>query len=167
MRVTEEFDGSLWGRSLLTEPSKREGDKMWRKTVMILCSILLIATLPDISPLASAKADSTEQRAAKVKAAISKLGAGRAARVEVDLRDSSKIVGYVSQVGEDQFVVVDANTNASVAIPYPNVKKLQIQNSAFGKTVALGLAGHLRARALIILGVLLVVVVVLVASDKS
>ena len=48
--------------------------------------------------------------AEKVKAGIGKLGTGTDARIEVKLRDKTKLKGYVSESVEDSFVIVDEKT---------------------------------------------------------
>ena len=50
------------------------------------------------------------RRAEQVKSSLGKLGVGESARVEVKLRDGTRLKGYIREAGEDSFVVVDRKT---------------------------------------------------------
>ncbi|HEY1403122.1 MAG TPA: hypothetical protein VGB05_03220, partial [Pyrinomonadaceae bacterium] len=52
---------------------------------------------------------------------ILKLGVGERARVEVKLRDDTKLKGYISAAGADTFTVTDARTGASTVVAYNDV----------------------------------------------
>jgi len=77
--------------------------------------------------------------AAKVKAGIAKLGTGPDARVELMLRDKTKLRGYISEASEERFSVVDDKTGATTAILYPQVKSAKGNNLATGEAIGIGL----------------------------
>ncbi|HEX9919653.1 MAG TPA: hypothetical protein VGA87_10825 [Pyrinomonadaceae bacterium] len=54
-----------------------------------------------------------------------KLGIGERARVEVKLRDDSRLKGYVSAAGADSFTVTDAKTGASTVLAYRDVAQVK------------------------------------------
>lgn len=56
--------------------------------------------------------------------AVSKVGVGEKARVEVRLRDKSKLKGYVSEAGPDSFTVTD-KTGAARAVSYADVAQVK------------------------------------------
>lgn len=73
---------------------------------------------------------SDAQLAEKTRIEVAKAGIGKDARVEVELKDRTKIKGYVSQVEPDSFVVTDANgTFRSVA--YVDVAKVSKKSAGF------------------------------------
>ncbi len=88
------------------------------------------------------KADSKEAKqsrvAAKVKEGIVRLGTGEAARVEVKLRDKKKLNGYISEAGENAFVVMDAKYDPTT-VAYPQVKQVRGHNLSTVAEVAIGL----------------------------
>jgi len=106
-----------------------------------LCSILIACALVSVVTMrpALAKSDNDKQsRAAeKVKVGILKLGTGTEARVEVKLRDGTKLKGYISETNEDSFVVVDAKTGASIPVAYPQVKQVKGNNLSNGAKLAI------------------------------
>ncbi len=80
-------------------------------------SLVLVGFLLNVAGVSPAYAGSKEEKEArfaeKVKEGISRLGTGAEARVEVKLRDKTKLKGYVGEVGEDSFVIVDEKTGAT------------------------------------------------------
>jgi len=80
------------------------------------------------------------QATEKARASVLKLGVGRTSRVEVKLRDQSKVKGFVSDAGQDRFTVTDLQTGASQTIAYADVTEVKKPGSG------------LSSRALIIIG---------------
>ena len=64
-----------------------------------------------------------EPRAAKVRMDVLKMGVGERARVDVKLRDASKLKGYIGDASEDSFTVVNSNNGSNQRIAYGNVDK--------------------------------------------
>ena len=71
--------------------------------------------------------------------ALLELGTGPDARIEVRLRDKSKLKGYVSKVGEDSFVIADPKTGTETAVPYPAVTKATGKNLSTGAIIAISI----------------------------
>lgn len=78
-----------------------------------------------------------EKLAAKVKAGITKLGIGKESLVKVKLKDKSKISGYVSEITEDDFTVVD-EADSATKIPYTQVKQVQGNNLSKNAKIIIG-----------------------------
>ena len=97
------------------------------------------------------------KQAEKVKVNITKLGTGKNARVEVKLRDKTKLKGYVSEINKDNFVVIDDKTGASNEVAYSNAKQVKGNNLSSGVKIAIGIG--------VIVAVLLVVAYVLGGSE--
>src|ERR1043165_8363221 len=104
-----------------------------------ICSALLSALLLQaaaVPALAKSNSEREAERAAKVRAEINKLGTGKAARVKLELRDKTKLEGYVSEVGTDSFAVTDASGKAT-SVPYTQVKKASGNNLSKGVKIAI------------------------------
>jgi len=84
------------------------------------------------------RAEKEAQFAEKVKAGIAQLGTGTEARVEVKLRDKTKLKGYVGEAGAEQFTVVDAKTGAATVVAYPQVQQVKGNNLSKGAKIAIG-----------------------------
>jgi hypothetical protein len=81
--------------------------------------------------------------AAEVKAAVSKLGVGKRARVWVWLRDNKRFNGYVKEAREDDFVVVKSKhgIETDVAVPYSEVKRFRGDKRSNGRRALVNIIG--------------------------
>jgi hypothetical protein len=69
--------------------------------------------------------------------------------VKLELRDKTKLEGYLSEAGADNFVVTD-NNGKTTAVTYPQVKRAQGNNLSTGAKIAIG-AGVAAAVILLVL----------------
>ncbi len=100
----------------------------------ILAITLVAALLPTLCLVPSADAKDGEEKevvqlAEKARTSVARLGVGKDARVEVKLRDKTKLKGYVTQAGEDSFTVTDAKTGASRTVAYTDVSQVSRQGN--------------------------------------
>ena len=117
-----------------------------------ILSALLVILLVNLAVIPSVFAN--DNKAERVKTEINKLGVGVDSKVEVKLKDGTKVKGYVSEINEDGFVVTDAN-GKSTPVPYPQTKQVKGNNLSTGVIVTIGIVAFL------------LVLVVLAARDKS
>ncbi len=107
---------------------------MFRKFIVnLLVSTLFLSFIGVPSVAAKSKEEKAAEFAAKMKTEIAKLGVGTDARIEIKLRDKTKLKGYVSKVGEESFAITDPNTGTETNVPYPNVTKATGKNTRIGK----------------------------------
>jgi hypothetical protein len=115
-----------------------DGREMLKKVL----SLVLVGFLLNVIGVSFAYAGSKEEKetrlAEKVKEGIRKLGTGAEARIEVKLRDKTKLKGYVSEAGEDSFAIVDERTGATSTVTYSQVKQVQGKNLSTAAKIAIG-----------------------------
>ncbi len=92
------------------------------KNYLAFVLIGLLAATPPV--WAKSKAEKEAQQTAKIKTAILKLGTGPDARVSLQLRDKTKVAGYIQAAGAESFVVVDAAATATT-VSYPNITQVK------------------------------------------
>lgn len=117
-----------------------------------ICSVMLTALLMQaaiVPAFAATKAEKEAKRAEKVRTELAKLGTGKDARVKLELRDKTKLEGYLSEATEDHVAVTDDKGNTT-NVPYPQVKKAQGNNLSTGAMIAIG-AGIAAAVILIVI----------------
>ncbi len=113
---------------------------MLRK-ILSLALVGLLLNLGSMGPVyAGPKEEQQVRFVERVKKSIAKLGTGTDARVEVKLRDKTKLKGYLQAVGEDDFVVVDAKSGVATTVAYPQVKQVKGNNLSTGAKIAIGVA---------------------------
>jgi acid phosphatase family membrane protein YuiD len=112
---------------------------MFKKILSLALVILVINLAFGVTAFAGTKADKEAKFAAKVRNELAKLGTGTDARVEVKLRDKTKLKGYISQINENSFVVVADNTNAPTEVSYSQTKQVKGNNLSTGAKIAIGI----------------------------
>ena len=111
---------------------------MSKRKLLSLALVSFLLNLVCFTPtIAGTKTDKEFQFADRVKAGIAKLGTGPEAHVELKLRDGKKLKGYVTQIADDHFVVVNVKTGATMAVPYPQVKQVKGNNLSNGAQIAI------------------------------
>lgn len=114
---------------------------MLKKTLAAAICATLVLAAAGVRPARAAEKKSKEEKMAeKVRAGISKLGVGPDTRVELKLRDKTKLSGYVSQASDEGFTVTDIKTGSSTAVNYPDVTKVQGHNLSTRTKVIIGVA---------------------------
>ena len=99
-----------------------------RLTILMLMMGLLSAGM--VLEAAQAQTSRDAELAAKARAKVAKIGVGQTAKVEVKLRDESGIKGYVSDVQQDSFTVVERDTGIARNIVYADA--LEVKRSSSG-----------------------------------
>ena len=108
-------------------------------TAIVLVALLLNLTCPSRA-LAGNNPEKEARFAQKVKTEIAKLGTGPDARIELKLRDKTKLKGYISEVGDESFAVVNEKTGSTTTVTYPQVKQVKGNNLSTGAAIAIGIA---------------------------
>ena len=112
---------------------------MFKKYLNLILAILLINLSLTTFALGETTAEKEAKFAEKVKTQIIKLGTGKESKVEVKLKDGTKLKGYVSQVNENSFIVTDEKTGTSTEVSYPQAKQVKGNNLSTGVKVTIAL----------------------------
>ncbi|MDX6270778.1 MAG: hypothetical protein QOD28_2001 [Acidobacteriota bacterium] len=103
----------------------------------------LVLNLFLVAPSVNGKAQEDETKHLnKVRGQIARIGTGPKARVEIRLRDETKLKGFIGESDETHFVVVDTKTGARTTLQYPQVQKVYSYRltGAFKTALVAGLA---------------------------
>jgi hypothetical protein len=106
-----------------------------------ICSVALAALLIQAAAapaFAKTSAEKEARRVEKVRAQLAKLGVGREAVVKLELRDKTRLAGYISEAGAETFVVTDKAGRATT-VAYPQVGKARGNNLSTGAKIAIGI----------------------------
>jgi hypothetical protein len=90
---------------------------------MIISGALFLATCG--LQATRAQTAGAAQLAEEARSKVQKLGTGHKTRVEVKLRDNTKLKGYISQAGADSFIVIDTKTGAATTVTYTDVAQVK------------------------------------------
>jgi len=95
---------------------------MFKKSLLTILAVLFI-NLTSAGPARAGVAQDAD-RARKARETIAKVGTGPAARVEVRLKDGTKLKGHVVESSEDGFTVAD-DSGKTIRVAYPDVEKVK------------------------------------------
>jgi len=124
---------------------------MFKKNLsLFLIGSLLLSLLAAPPAFAKTKEEKAAALAAKVKAGVAKLGAGKDATISVKLRNRTKLKGYVSRIEEEAFVLADAKTGAETRIAYGDVTRAKGNNLSSGAIIAISIGAAVGATLLVL-----------------
>jgi hypothetical protein len=115
-----------------------EGEKMLKKVLSFVLVGFLFSAAGSSLAYAGLKEEKEIRLAEKVKKGISKLGTGEESRIEVKLRNKTKLKGYLSEAGPNSFVIVDQKTKAISTVTYSQVTQVRGNNLSTAAEIALG-----------------------------
>lgn len=102
---------------------------MLKRTLSLLLGIFLLNVA--LAPMTLAKTKETGKKLTfieKLRANIQNQGVGIDSKIQVKLKDGTKLKGYVSEADNEQFTVIDAKTGQATQVPYPQVKQAKGNN---------------------------------------
>jgi hypothetical protein len=121
----------------ITEIKKRR-TIMIRKYISLAVVSLMLCGVN--SQAAFARSSWTDDQVDKVKIEVRKRGTGPESKVVVQMKNGTKLKGYISQALDDSFDLTDAKTKQPTTIPYRDVAKVKRQGWSSGAKIGLGIA---------------------------
>lgn len=98
---------------------------MIKKQLAVLISIALLAITLTFPGATSAQTTTAFGAVQKTRFDIQKLGVNRDKKIEVKLRDNTKVKGYITAVDQDTFTVSDSKTGAVQTLSYAEVSSVK------------------------------------------
>jgi hypothetical protein len=99
-------------------------DEMMQKLVTILLAVVLSSSGSVLAQTKSAESD--PKLAKRVEKLIRKAGVGIENQVNITQKDGTTLVGYVSQIKNDNFMLVDKATGAATNVSYSQVATVRV-----------------------------------------
>ena len=99
---------------------------------------MLLINLATASVASANGEDNKEDSARQIREAVNSLGIGKDVRVEVRLKNSTKVKGHISEIGSDSFVLIREKTGENFTVHYSDVKEIKGMNISTGKKIAIG-----------------------------
>ena len=111
-----------------------------RTVATVVACLFAFTTLFQQSALASSNSEKDASLSEKVKTGIVKLGTGQSSRVSLKLKDKTKLAGYISEIGDESFVVTNLESGERTTVAYPNVAQVKGNNLSTRTKVIIGVA---------------------------
>ncbi len=96
---------------------------MFKRILATTLSGILLALTFGVQPTGAQTTNNAE--AGQVRAKVQSIGAGPKARVEVKLRNKTRLKGYVNGSGLDSFTVINSQTGATETVAYADVAEVK------------------------------------------
>ena len=122
---------------------------MIRRFLSITLAGLLTTTMTPVC--ISAQATTQPSHAEKIRVKVMRIGVGRA-RVSVKLRNHMKQRGFIGQIGDDGFSLVDPKSGTVTPVPYGEVLEVKNTNRHALLRFAIGIGTIVGLMALILYG---------------
>lgn len=106
---------------------------------LVIC-LLTFTMIFQQSVVANSNSEKDASVLQKVKAGIVKLGVGQSSRVSLTLKDKTKVAGYISEIGDDSFVVANMESGERTTVAYPAVVQVKGNNLTTRTKVIIGVA---------------------------
>jgi hypothetical protein len=114
---------------------------MPRKTLSLLLGIVLVSCTVCVQSAAGANRNPDQARLIqRVRSSVLKLGVGRDARIEVRLRDKTRLSGFISHAGPDSLGIASETTGAVTSVAYADVTQVKGHNLSTGAKIGIGIA---------------------------
>ncbi|MGH9930860.1 MAG: hypothetical protein ACREA9_16745 [Pyrinomonadaceae bacterium] len=97
---------------------------MFKRTFAIMLSGLVLLAAFGFQG-AGAQSLGDQQATEKVSSKVQKIGVGVNARVEVKLRDDTRLKGYISDADQASFTVVESTTGSSKTVSYADTSSVK------------------------------------------
>jgi hypothetical protein len=101
-----------------------------------LALVLLLITVGANSGAARSRPQNEPLAAEKVRAKVAKLGTGKRSRAEVTLKDDRRLKGYIGEISENGFTLVDPKRGTVSTVAYDQVRQFKSKNHG-GRDLAL------------------------------
>jgi hypothetical protein len=98
---------------------------MFRELLSFTLASLLITIFARVPVSAQVQAPTQSTAAEKIKATVMRMGVGRT-RVQVKLRNQMKVKGFIGQIAEEGFSLVDPKSGTVTPVAYDQV--LEVKN---------------------------------------
>ena len=101
---------------------------MIKRICSVIVCLLSLSMIGHQSSIASSKPEKDTSHAQKVKTVILQLGTGQSSQVNIKLRDKTKLAGYISEVGDNSFVITGLSSAKATTVSYPEVVQVNGNN---------------------------------------
>lgn len=90
-----------------------------------LALVLLLITMGANPGAAQSRLQNDSLPAEKVRAKVAKRGTGKRSRAEVTLKNDRRLKGYIGEISEDGFTLVDAKRGTVTTVAYDQVRQFK------------------------------------------
>ena len=98
------------------------------RKAMSLALAAIINVMTAMSTPVQSRPQDDSAAAEKIRAKVAKLGTGKRSRAEVISKDDRKLKGYIGEISENSFTIVDPKLGTVTTISYDEVRQVKSRN---------------------------------------
>ena len=110
---------------------------MFKKYLVFALIVLTFNFVGGRLVFAQTQSDKDAKKIQKIKTKVADYGTGEKSKVKVELRNQTKIKGYISAIDDDSFTVTDKKTGSTTKVDYAQVKKVSRNSLSTGVKIAI------------------------------
>jgi len=123
---------------------------MFKKYLVLSIIVLVFNSVGVRLVFSQTQDDKSIKLTEKIKTKVTKIGVGEKSKVRVELRNQTKVKGYISAIDGDSFTVTDKKTGATTKIEYAQTQKV-MRGDGFPRGATIGIIAGLAVTATILL----------------
>ena|SRR5215211_1680516 len=110
-----------------------------------LALVAFLLTMAASSGRAESRPQDDAPGSEEIRAKVAKLGTGKRSRADITLKDDRRLKGYIGEISENSFTLVDPKRGTVTNITYDEVRQVKNRNNAvrevafFGATIGVAL----------------------------
>jgi hypothetical protein len=106
--------------------------------VLSLALVAFLLTMTAGSGRAQSRPQDNAPGSEQVRAKVTKLGTGKRARADITLKDDRRLKGYIGEISENSFTLVDPKRGTVTNITYDEVRKIKSRNNNVREVAVFG-----------------------------
>jgi biotin-(acetyl-CoA carboxylase) ligase len=111
-----------------------EGNQVMRSVIAVIALFALI-----VAPITPAQTQpQPQEQNEKIKKAVTKLSAGKDARVRLKLHDGKKVEGVIREIKGESLIVAELKTGATTEVGYQEISTVKGRSRSIGAKIAIG-----------------------------
>jgi hypothetical protein len=108
------------------------------RKVLSLALVAFLLTMTASSGRAQSRPQEDAQASEKIRAKVAKIGTGKRSRADITLKDDRRLKGYIGEISENSFTLVDPKRGTVTNITYDEVRQIKSRNHAVREIALFG-----------------------------
>ena len=108
------------------------------RKVLSLALVAFLLTMTASSGRAQSGPQDDAPASEQIKGKVAKLGTGKRSRADITLKDDRRLKGYIGEISENSFTLVDPKRGTVTNITYDEVRQIKSRNHAIREIALFG-----------------------------
>ena len=106
--------------------------------ILSMALVAFLLTMTASSGRGQSRPQDNAPSSEQVRAKVAKLGTGKRSRADITLKDDKRLKGYIGEISENSFTLVDPKRGTVTNITYDEVRQIKSRNHAVREIALFG-----------------------------